>query len=311
MVRFVELGFLAFNAVLLIIAVKLAIGTSIWLGVFFLVAASCAAFYLVYNYDYWLVRWLTRRQPGLLMSLCETGTVARLRRLMGKLPANPRCRFCRVPFGGVGAILHIKPSAKNPNFCRSCFEGIPVGSVTMEVGVLFADIRGYTSWSETHSPKEAADALAKFYAIADRVLTSDNAFVEFVGDQIMALYLTVMPQLGDRTSEVMLNAAKRLVAAIKKSGQVLPVGVGLNIGVCQVGNFVKGQSKDFTAVGDAVNTTARLQSSARAYQVVMSDTVHAKAGAAGTQAQRTTLNLKGKAEPVTAYIVELAASGSA
>ena len=301
----VELGLLAFSAVPFIIGAMIAIKTSIWLGIVTTAALLCGAFYLLYNYDYWLVRWLARKDPLLIMKLCETGAVARIRRVVGKLPADPRCRFCRVPFAGVGSVLRIKPAAKNPNFCRSCFEGLPLGSRPTEVGILFADVRNYTSWTETHSPREAADALVRFYAIAERALTSDDALVEFVGDQIMVLYVTAFPSLGDRTPEVMLNAAKRLVTAIQKSEDALPVGVGLNRGVCEVGNIAKGQSKDFTAVGDAVNTTARLQSSAQAYQIVMSETVYAGAGVAAEAVQRTTLNLKGKAEPMTAYIVDL------
>jgi adenylate cyclase len=260
---------------------------------------------LVYNYDYWLVRWLLTKDARLLMNLCEIGTVGRLRRLVRRLPANPRCRFCQIPFAGVGSIVRIPRSTKNPNFCRSCFEALPVATETMLVGVLFADLRGYTAWSETHSPAEAADLLSGFYAIADRVLTRDDAFVEYVGDQVMALYLTIMPSLGDETCHVMLDAAKRLVGAVQCSGGGLPVGVGLNIGMCEVGNFAKGQAKDFTAAGDTVNTAARLQGSAKAHQIVMSESAYGGVGAAVVNAPRATLTVKGKAESLTAYLVDL------
>jgi adenylate cyclase len=212
-----------------------------------------------------------------------------------------------VPFGGVGKLMRIKPSGKNPNFCRSCFEGLPSKAHEMETGVLFADIRGFTSWTESHAPREAADALTRFYAIANRVLTSDDAFVEFVGDQVMAFYPTLMPSLGERTPEVMLGAAKRLVAAIRAEEDLLPVGVGLNQGLCQIGTIEKGESKDFTAVGDVVNTAARLQSSAEEHQIVLSESVYAGVAAQVPEAQAKTLELKGKAEPVTVHIIQAAA----
>jgi adenylate cyclase len=63
----------------------------------------------------------------------------------------------------------------------------------MEIGVLFADIRGFTAWSETASTTEATKRLERFYQLACRVLGRDDALVEFVGDQVMALYLPDFP----------------------------------------------------------------------------------------------------------------------
>ena len=71
----------------------------------------------------------------------------------------------------------------------------------MDVGILFADIRGYTSWTENHSPREAADALAKFYSLANDILTSDDAIVELVGDQVMAIYVPLLPSQAGRTPQ--------------------------------------------------------------------------------------------------------------
>src|SRR5262249_22614574 len=193
--------------------------------------------------------------------------------------SDPRCRFCLVPFGGLGKLLGIKPSRKNPDFCTDCIEGAPVGTYEREVGVLFADIRGFTEWAEKRSPVEVTERLTRFYALASRVLTRDDAFVEFIGDQVMALYLTDFPSLGQRTSEVMIAAAEKLLHAIdhERTEDVLRVGVGIHIGVASVGNVSQGKTKNFTAVGDVVNTAARLQSSALAGQIVVSDEIYARA----------------------------------
>jgi adenylate cyclase len=173
----------------------------------------------------------------------------------------------------------------------------------MEIGVLFADIRGFTSWSETHATGDAADALTRFYALANRVLTSDDAFVEFVGDQVMALYLVEMPSLGERTADVMLAAAKRLVAEVREEEDVLPVGVGLNIGFAQVGSIAKGEAKYFTAVGDVVNTGARLQSSAQEFEIVLSETIYTAIADNAPEAKPGTFDVKGKAEPLKAFVI--------
>ena len=134
-------------------------------------------------------------------------------------------------------------------------------------------------------------------------MTSDDAFVEFVGDQVMALYLVEMHSLGERTAEIMLAAARRLVEEVRRSEDVLPLGVGLNFGVAQVGPIRKGETKDFTAVGDIVNTAARLQSSAREFEILLSKSVHAAFADTVPEATSATFTVKGKTEPLKAFVI--------
>ena len=250
--------------------------------------------------------WLRRQDDQLTFRGCTDGVFSTPRRLYRWMPSDPRCRLCLVPFGGVGKLLGIKPSRKNPDFCTDCIEGAPVGTHEKEVGVLFADIRGFTEWSEKRSPAEVTDRLQRFYALASRVLTRDDAFVEFVGDQVMALYLPDFPSLGQRTSEVMIAAAERLLGAIdqEQAEDTLRVGVGIHIGVASVGNVSQGKIKNFTAVGDVVNTAARLQSSALGGQIVVSDEIYARAAGRCPPAEAVALALKGKAEPVHAHVIQ-------
>jgi adenylate cyclase len=70
-----------------------------------------------------------------------------------------------VPFGGTGKVFGIRPSAANPNYCQSCFEAMPITTHEQEVGLLFADVRGFTSWSETHSSSDAADLVSRFLRV--------------------------------------------------------------------------------------------------------------------------------------------------
>ncbi len=172
--------------------------------------------------------------------------------------------------------------------------------------MLFADIRGFTSFAEQSSSAEASEGLSRFYALANQVLTHDDALVEFVGDQVMALYLSDFPSLGERTAEVMMTAAERLQAATTAAGseQSLPVGIGIHMGTASVGNMSKGDTKDFTAVGDVVNTAARLQTCALAGQIVVSDEVYAKREADRACAEPVSFTLKGKTEPVAAVIID-------
>jgi adenylate cyclase len=279
--------------------------TSITLAVVLVVVCWILITRLLHNANL-LTPLLRERDDQFAFAGCRFGLFSGPRRIYRWMPSDPRCRLCLVPFGGVGKLIGIKPSRKNPDFCTDCIEAAPVGTYEREVGVLFADIRGFTEWSETRSPAEVADRLTRFYALASRVLTRDDSFVEFIGDQVMALYLPDFPSLGRRTSEIMIAAAERLLRAIDrdKTEEVLPVGVGIHIGVASVGNVGQGKAKNFTAVGDVVNTAARLQSSALAGQIVVSHEIYARAEAHRPQAEAVALSLKGKSEPVHAHVIQ-------
>jgi adenylate cyclase len=83
----------------------------------------------------------------------------------------------------------------------------------------------------------------------------------------------------------------------------LPVGVGLHYGVARVGNVGEGAVKDFTAVGDVVNTASRLQACAGPGEIVMSDEVFARVSERYGEARPVSLALKGKSEPVAAHVL--------
>jgi adenylate cyclase len=245
------------------------------------------------------------RDDNYFFNGCRSGLMSRYRWINRHVPSAPRCKFCLVPFGGFGRIGGIKPSRKNPNFCRGCFEMAPVGGFDMEVGVLFADIRGFTAWCENRAPEAVAVALNQFYATAsDALMARDGLVDKLVGDEVMGLFLTVFPSLGTRTCDVMLDAAEEIVSRLGKApvdGGCPPVGVGLNFGMARVGNVGAGEVKDFTAVGDVVNTAARLQSSASPGEILMAATVYERVAQRVPDAALRTLVVKGKSTPISAY----------
>jgi adenylate cyclase len=245
------------------------------------------------------------RDDSYFFNQCQSGVLSRFRWVNRHVPSSPRCNLCLVPFGGLGRIGGIKPSRKNPNFCRGCFEMAPVGGFDMEVGVLFADIRGFTAWCESQPPHVVAQALNQFYATASEVLTAGDGLVDkLVGDEIMGLFLSVFPSLGDQTCEVMVDAARQILSRIGHSSldaERLPVGVGLTFGVASVGNVGAGEVKDFTAVGDVVNTAARLQASASPGEILMSAAVYERVARRIPHATHRMVVVKGKTEPVSAY----------
>ncbi len=233
---------------------------------------------------------------------CAGGGLVRYHQMNRRLPAQPRCKLCYIPFGGVGRVLGIRPSRKNSNFCRSCFEAAPLGGHETPIGVLFADARGFTEWATHEAATDVAAALNRFYKGAMSTLMAHDAIVDkFLGDEVMALFISDIPTLGAKTCDQMLIAAEEMMAAAKQSFSELPIGVGLHYGAAWVGNVGVETMKDFTALGDVVNIAARLQGCAGPGQIVMSEDVYARLTAPPiTTEQRFTV--KGKTDPLHARV---------
>ena len=113
------------------------------------------------------------------------------KRILRALPSTPRCGYCGAPFSGFGGRivkpLGFAPSRKNPNLCAMCVEMAPPGGMTLEIGVLFADLRGFTADSELRSPAETSASLRRFYAHAEHVFFPEALIDKLMGDEVMAL----------------------------------------------------------------------------------------------------------------------------
>src|SRR3954454_19683131 len=191
----------------------------------------------------------------------ETHRARAFVRMMRALPSDPRCAVCRAPFGGAGGRmmrrLGYAPSRKNPRLCASCFEKIPAGGARMDIGVLFADVRGFTTLAQHQDVAVTAALLNRFYDAAVQVLCRHAIIDKLVGDQVMALYLPRL--LGDGAVEHMVRDAQDLLVACPAD---LNIGIGVDYGGAFVGNVGSGEVRDFTAIGDVVNTAARMQAGA-------------------------------------------------
>jgi adenylate cyclase len=233
-------------------------------------------------------------------------------RVMRLLPSEPRCQLCHAPYGGVGGKIMRRfgfgPSRKNPTLCNTCFEKAPMGGVEMEIGVLFADVRGFTSFSERLPPDDVAQLLNRFYAVASKVLTRSAIIDKLVGDEVMALYL---PQLlSQHWEDDLVRDATDLLESVGygPSGDPwLSLGVGVDVGRAYVGNVGAGEVKDFTALGDVVNTASRLQSAAGAGQMVLSERLFDRLAARPPNAVAISLELRGKRDSEPARVIDLKA----
>jgi adenylate cyclase len=239
------------------------------------------------------------------------GRLLRYRRFTQRVPANPRCKICYVPFAGIGRLLGSRPSRLNPSFCAACFEGAPLGGYETDIGVLFADARGYTAWAKTKSPTDCADSLNRFYNSASASLMAHDAIIDkFVGDEVMALFVTAMPTLGSSMCDQMLAAAQDLLVTARDACGELPIGVGLNCGTAWIGNVGSPDVRDFTALGDVVNMAARLQGCAEPGQIVLSEAVRQRLTSPPPMTVEH-LSVKGAEGPVHAHVVPSARHASA
>lgn len=230
-------------------------------------------------------------------------------RVMSHLPRAPRCSVCRAPFAGVGGRIMgpfgFSPSRKNPQLCDRCFEMIPMGGHEMELGVLFADVRGFTALAEHEQPAEVVELLNRFYTSTVEVLCRHAIVDKLVGDEVMALYLPGLFD-GDPVSD-MLDDAKSLLAAVGygTGDPWLEIGIGLDFGNAFVGNVGSGEVKDFTAIGDVVNTAARLQAAAKPGEVVMTDAIGQRLAGQVNLGSPRELDLKGKSQPEPVFALSI------
>jgi adenylate cyclase len=235
-------------------------------------------------------------------------------RVMRLLPSTPRCGICGAPFAGFGSRivrpLGYRPSRKNPHMCATCVELAPPGGITTETGVLFADLRGFTSLTERSDPQEVSALLRRFYACAEDVLFPEAIIDKLIGDEVMALYLPMYGGL-DEPAALMFEQAQGLLRRIgygTADGPFAEVGIGLDLGEAFVGNVGERSLFDFTAIGDVVNVAARLQGEARGGEIVLSarlaDRLERPPG------ERVELTLKGKEMPVVAHRCQLTRSAA-
>ncbi len=222
-------------------------------------------------------------------------------RLFRHLPSNPRCKLCMNPFGGLAgklfAVTGRRPSRKSPNVCQYCFDHLPPGGLELDIGILFADVRGSTRLGEQSSARTFADRLNRFYATATDVIVRHGGLIDkLIGDEVMGLFL---PALGADYRRRAALAAVDLGAEVEE----LPIGVAANAGIAFVGVVGSGSVMDFTALGDAVNVGARMQAHAEPGEIVLADDLYALIADTYPDARSEVVQVRGREEPVNVAIL--------
>jgi len=179
-----------------------------------------------------------------------------------------------------------------------------------EVNVLFADIRGFTTMAESDSPQETVAMLNDFFtAMASVVFRHEGNLDKFIGDCVMAVWGPPSPHPDDaarvlRAALEMQEAVDELNERRVESGKkAIQVGIGVNTGQAVVGYMGSADRHEFTAIGDSVNTAARLCGLAKGGEVVATEATVQRAGGGFITEALPLAQVKGKEKGVATYRV--------
>jgi adenylate cyclase len=181
-----------------------------------------------------------------------------------------------------------------------------LGGSVVEVTALFADLRGFTTFSEAVDPPEIVRMLNRYHAVAvPSILDNGGTVVQFIGDAILALFNAPARQRDHALRAV--RAALQMQAAVATIADGEPgwprFRVGANTGPALVGNIGSEALRGFNAMGDAVNVAARLQSLAEPGQIVIGEATRLELGDRVRLRPLGDLAVKGRHQAARAYVV--------
>jgi adenylate cyclase len=242
--------------------------------------------------------------------------VLALRRTFAHMPSAPHCKMCHAPFGGIGGLIlgpWFGPWERNAQLCKNCMRSLTkqgVCGAEVELSLLFADIRGSTSLGERLRPAEFSAILSAFYRLAAAAIVANDGVVDkFVGDEAIGLFIPGFSGADHAAKAIgagraILRAAGRTDAS--PSGAI-PVGAAVHTGIAYVGSLgSSAQISDFTALGDSVNTTARLASLAQAGELLVSVETSERAGLDATDLERRSVDVRGREAGLEVYTLRTA-----
>ncbi len=189
-------------------------------------------------------------------------------------------------------------------------ESIKLGGDKKDITVMFIDIRGFTPISESLEPEIVVEILNEYLTMAtEEIIKSNGVLDKYIGDGIMALFN--VPYTMEESELDCIKAALRIKNNSKplydklyqKYGKEVEFGIGINCGNAIVGNIGSEKRMDYTAIGDTVNTAARLEANAKRGQILISEELYVRISDKVKVNIVGELQLKGKETPILTYEV--------
>jgi adenylate cyclase len=180
---------------------------------------------------------------------------------------------------------------------------VKLGGVRQKVTAFFADVRSFTTLSESSKPEVIVNLLNRYFTLASEIIFRHGGTLDkYIGDGMLALFGA--PIVSERDAVKAVRAAVDLQRALIQFNQELEesqlppisVGIGINTGPAIVGYIGSEQRLDYTAIGDTINTAARLESIAKPGQIVISESTWQDLDDGFTLNPLETVKLKGKSE---------------
>ena len=185
---------------------------------------------------------------------------------------------------------------------------LQIGGKKVYITILFADIRGFTAYSEQNSPEDLVAVLNRYLAAAaDAVLANEGTVDKFLGDAVMAWYNAPLPQ-ADHTlravkSALGIRAAVAALHAEMPKDAHLDFGVGIHYGEAVLGWIGTEKRLEYTAISDSVNTTKRIQENCAKNQILISREAYERVKDEIDVKPFVPLSVKGKTQPLDVYEV--------
>lgn len=188
---------------------------------------------------------------------------------------------------------------------------IKLGGENRNIAVLFVDIRGFTTMSESLEPEQVVEILNRYLSLTTKaIFDNDGTLDKFVGDATMAVFNAPF-DLDDYIFKAVCAAYDIAAGAdeieaemMERFGKTVGFGVGVNCGPAVVGNIGCDVRMDYTAIGDTVNTAARLEANAKRGQILISDAVYQAVKDRVEAEPIGEIPLKGKTVGVMVYSVK-------
>jgi len=187
---------------------------------------------------------------------------------------------------------------------------IAKGGELRDTTVLFTDIRGFTSMSESARPQDIVNMLNEYFEqMVEIVFKYEGTLDKFVGDEIMALYGSPVSHTDDayravKTALEMLRVLTEWNRKRVSEGEVpIHIGVGINCGEVVAGYLGSSRALEYTVIGDVVNTGSRLCSVAKAGEIIVSELVYARIKDQFEVIELPSTQVKGKSSALKIYNV--------